>query len=222
MRATNVPDRLYVATTNAGKIRDFASASQGRILLEPLPGIRDIPPPEEDQLTFAGNAALKAIFYSRFAPDEIVLADDSGLEVDALAGAPGVRSARYAEDMHFTQGDSPDQRNNLCLLAALEPVPHQNRQARYRCALATARNGSVLYSAEATTEGVIVLSPQGNNGFGYDPLFVPSSSDRTMAQLTPNERLSVSHRAKALTALLNQMESGPIPAADPKFAQPIR
>jgi XTP/dITP diphosphohydrolase len=202
-----MPDRprLYVATSNPGKLRDFATASRGQALLEPLPGLKDVPPPAEDEPTFEGNAAVKAIFYSQFVPGEIVLADDSGLEVDALHGAPGVRSARYAEDMRFTHGRTTDQRNNLCLLAALEQVTPANRQARYRCALTAARDGEVLFTANGTVAGRIAEQPRGQSGFGYDPLFFLPQDNQTMAELTPEQRLALSHRGKALAALLHQM-----------------
>ena len=111
---------LYIATTNPGKLRDFAAAAT-TFLIEPLPNLATIPPPPEDALTFAENAIAKAIYYSRAAPGLTVLADDSGLEVDALQGAPGVRSARFADDRHYITRRPlpPDQRNNLCLLDAL-------------------------------------------------------------------------------------------------------
>src|ERR1700677_4918120 len=92
---------LYIATSNPGKLRDFVAAASQHITIAPLPGLKEIPAPPEDEPTFEGNAVLKAIYYSRRAPGEIVIADDSGLEVDALHGAPGVRSARYADDQHF-------------------------------------------------------------------------------------------------------------------------
>src|SRR6185312_12360691 len=107
---------LYIATTNPGKLRDFAAAANHTITIEPLPGLKEIPAPPEDEPTFEGNARLKAIYYSRLVPGKIILADDSGLEVDALNGAPGVRSARYAEDSNFPapSGVGTDERNNLC------------------------------------------------------------------------------------------------------------
>src|ERR1700727_1989738 len=111
--------KLYIATSNPGKLRDFAAAAFRHVKLIPLPGINDIPATAEDQPTFDGNARLKAIYYSHYASGEIVIADDSGLEVDALGGAPGVRSARYAEDQLFNGplNLTIDERNNLCLLA---------------------------------------------------------------------------------------------------------
>jgi XTP/dITP diphosphohydrolase len=198
-------ERLYVATTNVGKLRDFETASGGRVKLEPLPGLKEIPAPAEDELTFEGNAAVKAKYYSLLAPGEIVVADDSGLEVDALDSAPGVRSARYAEDMGFHEGDTLDARNNLCLLAALEGKQH--RQGRYRCALVAARDGEVLWTADGSVEGTLLEAPQGTGGFGYDPLFLIPERNRTMAELAPEERLGLSHRGKALAALLDAMEA---------------
>src|ERR1035438_2456167 len=127
--------RLYAATTSQGKLRDFRTAAEAHgLLIEPLPGLETIPAPEEDGLTFAANATLKAVYYSRLAPGEWVLADDSGLEVDALDGAPGVRSARFAADSGLT--DSPDANdntdvwNNLVLLQRLAGVPEPTRAAR--------------------------------------------------------------------------------------------
>src|SRR5277367_2343100 len=102
---------LYIATSNPGKLRDFAAAASQHITLTPLPGIKEVPAPAEDELTFEGNARLKAIYYSRHAPGEIVIADDSGLEVDALHGDPGVRSARYADDQHCDGPGTTDERN---------------------------------------------------------------------------------------------------------------
>src|SRR5271168_1779759 len=116
---------LYIATTNPGKLRDFAAAASPEITLTPLPGLKEIPAPAEDEPTFEGNARLKAIFYSHHAPNEIAITDDSDLEVDALHGAPGVRSARYAEDHHFNDppNASIDERNNHLLISNLTDIP---------------------------------------------------------------------------------------------------
>ena len=136
---------LYVATSNPGKLRDFAVAAEEEqdILLHPLPGLESITPPPEEEPTFEGNARTKAIYYSRFLPGAMVIADDSGLEVDALDGEPGVRSARYAADAGFvTAADTDtDQCNNLFLLTLLQHVPSGKRNARYRCVLVAARDG---------------------------------------------------------------------------------
>lgn len=195
--------KLYVATSNPGKLRDFATAAGAAIPVEPLPGLAEIPAPPEDEPTFEGNARAKALFYSRYAPLCIVLADDSGLEVDALDGAPGVRSARYAEDCDFAGvGMSLDERNNACLLAALANVPRGTRSGQYRCVLAAALDGEVIAVAEGEIAGEILADPAGSGGFGYDPLFYLPDQGATMAEIAPEVRLSISHRGRALRALL--------------------
>ena len=160
--------------------------------------------PPEDEPTFEGNAAAKAVYYSRFAPGEWVLADDSGLEVDALGGLPGVRSARFSEDMgSFDPALGPDRSNNRALLASL--AGHADRRARYRCALAIARDGQVHHTAFGSVEGEILEAPQGDGGFGYDPLFLLPEVACTMAQISTEQRMLFSHRTRALRKLL---ESG--------------
>ena len=189
---------LYVASSNPGKLRDFrvAAAAQAIAVL-PLPGLDGIDPPPEDEPTFEGNAALKAIYYSRFLPGEMVLADDSGIEVDALQGAPGVRSARFA----------PDGNNNQYLLQQLAGVAAhdpKDRGARYRCVLAVARDGQVLLTAAGAVEGRILPSPRGSGGFGYDPLFYLPHLDRTTAELDDAARWALSHRGNAFRALITK------------------
>ena len=202
---------LYIATSNPGKLRDFnTAAATYNITILPLPGLKDIPAPEEDQPTFSGNAILKARFYAVHAPGHIVLADDSGLEVDCLAGAPGIRSARYADDLAYPSLDAAlplDIRNNLTLLRAMDNIPENSRHARYRCVLAAARSahgeaGEILHTTDGTVEGTILTTPQGTEGFGYDPLFFLPEHNLTMAQLDPVNRLGLSHRGRALAALL--------------------
>jgi XTP/dITP diphosphohydrolase len=201
---------IYIATSNPGKLRDFTTAATQHTAIAPLPGIKEIPAPAEDEPTFEGNARLKAIFYSHHAPGQIVIADDSGLEVDALHGAPGVRSARYAED-HLAQIDknlpipseaTTDQRNNLYLLHTLSKIPIQNPKARYHCVLAAARDGKILCIGDGTVEGQILTTPRGANGFGYDPLFFLPNQNKTMAELDIKTKLSFSHRGRAFAALL--------------------
>ena len=199
--------RLYAATTNQGKLRDFRAAAVAHsLLIEPLPELGEIPAPEENGLTFAENATLKAVYYSRFAPGEWVLADDSGLEVDALDGAPGVRSARFAADSGLT--DSPDANdntdvwNNLVLLQRLAGIPPAQRTARYRCVLVAARDGVALRTTEGAVEGVILEAPRGTGGFGYDPLFYLPTLERTMAELDLETKHTLSHRGRAFAALL--------------------
>jgi XTP/dITP diphosphohydrolase len=208
--------RIYVATSNPGKLRDFAYAAdevavqQGsdspRIDIQPLPGLAGIAAPPEDEPTFEANARIKAIYYSLHAPGHCVLADDSGLEVMCLENAPGVRSARYAEDQRFPSapGSTVDERNNAALLRALDGTPETCRQGRYRCALALACDGTVLATSDGRLEGGILAAPRGERGFGYDPLFFVPEFDRTMAELDPAERLLVSHRGRALRALMER------------------
>jgi XTP/dITP diphosphohydrolase len=198
---------LYIATSNPGKLRDFAAAAADRIALKPLPNLKDIEPPPEDEPTFEGNARLKAIYYSQHVPGHIVIADDSGLEVDALHGAPGVRSARYAEDQNFAgpPSTSVDERNNLCLLDALSRTASLARTARYHCVLAAARNGKIIATAHGTVEGEILTEPRGTHGFGYDPLFYLPEQSKTMAELDATTKLAFSHRGRALDSLLNQL-----------------
>lgn len=203
--------RLYVATTSQGKLRDFRTAAERHnISIEPLPGLADIDPPEEDGVTFAENATIKAVYYSQFAAGQLVVADDSGLEVDALDGEPGVRSARFAADMGLI--DSPDANdntdvwNNMVVLQKLGDLPSERRTARYHCVLVGARDGKPEYSAGGTVEGVILEAPRGTGGFGYDPLFYLPQLQRTMAEIDPQTKLSLSHRGRALEALLDQLQ----------------
>jgi len=194
---------LYVASTNPGKLRDFSlAASRHGIEILPIPGLKGIEAPAEDGLTFADNASEKAIYYSRFLPGEMVLADDSGLEVDSLKGAPGVRSARFAADAGFREADTPDANNNLFLLQQLGGVADSARGARYRCALAAAQDGVPLIVAEGAVDGRILTTPQGRGGFGYDPLFYVPELDRTMAEIDDQARWTHSHRGQAFRALL--------------------
>ncbi|HEX4064584.1 MAG TPA: RdgB/HAM1 family non-canonical purine NTP pyrophosphatase [Acidobacteriaceae bacterium] len=203
-----MPPILCAATSNPGKLRDFSvAAAQDGIRIQPLPGHREIPAPDENQSSFEGNARLKAEYYSRFTPD-MVLADDSGLEVDALGGEPGVRSARFAEDSGYqrrgTTADlrplTTDERNNLCLLERMSGI--EQRAARYRCVLALAHAGKVLLTAEGVVEGQILRAPQGSGGFGYDPLFWLPQLHRTMAEISLEEKHTLSHRGRAFRALL--------------------
>jgi len=203
-----LPRAISIASSNPGKLRDFAAAASthaAQFIIEPLPCLARIPPPPENELNFEGNACVKAIYYSRLAPGYDVLADDSGLEVDALNGQPGVRSARYAADNIFTATGNPDQDNNLLLLQKLANIPEPNRTARYRCVLALARNGEVLLTAEGTVEGRIAVQPQGSGGFGYDPLFCLPELNKTMAEIDLATKNIFSHRGRALQALLKQL-----------------
>lgn len=185
--------KILVCSTNAGKIRDFQlAASQAGVAIEALPGLRDIAPPEETGSTFEENAVLKAIYYSHFTPG-LVLADDSGLVVDGLGGEPGVYSARYAGP------DATDEQNNALLLEKLKHVI--NRHARFVCAIALAQSAALITTVEGSVSGEIADEPKGNEGFGYDPLFLYRPLERTFGQLAPEEKFAISHRGNAARAL---------------------
>ncbi len=199
--------KIYVASSNAGKLADFRTAARefSGVEIEPLPGLAEIPAPPEDEPTFEGNARAKAIYYSRFAPGMWVIADDSGLEVDALDGKPGVRSARFALDAGVAIKDGGlDAANNAALLAALTGVT--DRAAKYRCALALGSDGSIEQVTFGTVEGEILTMPVGEGGFGYDPLFYNEELESTMAEAPMENRLRVSHRGRALRALLRRWQ----------------
>jgi XTP/dITP diphosphohydrolase len=202
--------RLFVATTNLGKLADFREAAEEyQMAIDPVPGLRTIPAPPEEGDTLEANAVTKAIYYSGFAPGEIVIADDSGLEVDTLDGAPGVRSARFAADSGLI--DSPDANdntdvwNNIVLLQKLDGIPMERRTARYRCVLAAARDGEVILSSEGVVEGLILEAPHGTGGFGYDPLFYLPGLDQTMADLDISVKFALSHRGVAFADLLPRL-----------------
>lgn len=207
-------DILYAATTNQGKLREFAQAALAAdIRVHPLPGLDGMPVPAEDAATFSGNADLKAVAYSRLAPGLMVFADDSGLEVDALGGRPGVLSARFADSLNFapSSGLSKDQRNNACLLSLLHDLERVGggrvvHSARFVCALSLALDGKVILRAEGTVEGDLLHEPRGTNGFGYDPLFVVRKRGLTLAELSAEEKWSLSHRGKAFRDLLEQLQ----------------
>ena len=206
-----MPLTLYVASSNQGKLRDFAAAAEiFQFQVVPLPGLQSILPPAEDGLTFDENVRLKAVYYSGFAPDCIVIADDSGLEVDALGGEPGVRSARFADDAGFVteRTNEVDLRNNLYLLQRLSGLEAGNNVARYRCVIAAARNEEILTTAEGSVEGEILQEPRGNGGFGYDPLFYLPALRKTMAEVDLVEKQSLSHRGKAFAALVEKIRRG--------------
>ncbi len=193
---------LYVATTNPGKLRDFAHVTPAAHTLLPLPDIAGMPEPVEDADTFAGNALIKARAYSALAHGLIVLADDSGLMVRSLHCEPGVRSARYADDHAWPGPGTQDERNNACLLARTRQLRY--RDASYFCALAAMRDGELLATASGELEGQLLDTPRGTEGFGYDPLFDILELGKTMAELDPETRLEFSHRGRALRDLFRQ------------------
>jgi len=201
--------RILIATSNAGKLRDFsgAAASHG-VEITGIPDFSSLPPVVEDGLTFEANAQKKAEEYSRYVPGEIVVADDSGLEVDALNGAPGVHSARYAapdlhdKEPHEAGANTDDEANNARVLRELKNVPSARRTARFVCVLAAARAGRTLATFRGSAEGIILEAPRGTNGFGYDPLFYFPQIEKAFAELTAEEKSKYSHRGAAFRAFL--------------------
>ena len=198
---------VFIATSNNGKLRDFAAAAGSRIELRAMPNLPSLPSVEEDGVTFESNARKKAEHYSRYAAGELVLADDSGLEVEALRGAPGVRSARYAADAGTLaancSGHDVDVANNTYLLRQLSTTSNQSRNARFVCVLAVARDGHTLRTFEGEVRGEILAAPRGDGGFGYDPLFLVPHFDKTLAELSPEEKAQVSHRGAAFRKFLD-------------------
>jgi XTP/dITP diphosphohydrolase len=187
---------LYCATTNPGKLREFRLAARrlGRsVEIEPLPALSSIDPEEETGDTFEENAIRKALYYSAHAPGPL-FADDSGLEVDALGGQPGVRSARFAGP------GATDAANNLLLLEKLRGL--EPRTARFVCVIALAEKGRLAATFRGVVEGEILDQPRGQNGFGYDPLFFYPPFGCTFAEVSGERKLMVSHRGQALRQLL--------------------
>jgi XTP/dITP diphosphohydrolase len=196
--------RILIATSNPGKLRDFAGAAASHgIEIASIPGFSSLPAVVEDGLTFEDNARKKAEEYSRHVAGEVVLADDSGLEVDALNGAPGVHSARYAaEQPDLASENTDDESNNSRLLRDLRGVPAEKRSARFVCVLAAALDGKTLVTFRGTAEGVLLDAPRGTNGFGYDPLFYFPQIQKTFAELSAEEKAGYSHRGGAFQELL--------------------
>jgi XTP/dITP diphosphohydrolase len=203
------PKHILVATSNPGKIRDLAgAASHFGIEVAQIPNFSSLPLVVEDGQTFEVNARKKAEEYSRCVPDEVVIADDSGLEVDALGGAPGVHSARYAADEpHLADANTDDEANNAKLIREIRRVPPDRRSGRFVCWIAAARDGKTLALFEGKAEGIIQETPKGSNGFGYDPLFFFPSINKTFAELTAAEKAHYSHRGEAFRKFLEWYSS---------------
>lgn len=194
--ANHAPVRVLLATSNPGKVREYAElVGDSPIELAPFRNFSEIAAFEESAPTFAENAAGKALHYSRHTP-EIVLADDSGLVVPALGGAPGVHSARYAGP-HATDADRVWK-----LLRAMEGKEGPERRARFVCVAAIARQGRVLAVVSDRAEGTLTKEPRGTNGFGYDPIFFFEQLGRTYAETTRDEKNRYSHRGKAFRKAL--------------------
>ncbi len=196
--------KLLIATGNRGKSAEFRDMLCGLSLeLSDLSQCTDVPEIAETGRTFRANACLKAAGYARHFGCW-TLADDSGLEVDALDGNPGVRSARWAADHNAGSGDAD---NNALLLRQLAQVPDEQRTARFVCVLALADpQGRIILTTRDAVEGRILHGPRGSNGFGYDPLFYVEHLGKTTAELSPHEKHAISHRGKALRAMRKLME----------------
>ena len=186
--------RLYCATTNPGKLREFI-----RIVgnVELLPGIKEIRPPEETGSTFEENAGAKAVYYSRFC-DGALFVDDSGIEVEALGGAPGVYSARFAGP------DATDEANNRLLVEKMRGV--ENRTARFVCVVALAIGGKLIETFRGEVEGELLDAPRGTSGFGYDPLFFYPPFGCAFGEVSAERKAEVSHRARALRAMRDYLD----------------
>jgi XTP/dITP diphosphohydrolase len=204
--------QLLIATRNAHKTREFAEILGNDFEVRDLSSVENAPGIKEAGQTFAENALLKALAVSQIRPafaelrrgrQLLVVADDSGLEVDVLNGAPGIYSARYAGE------NASDQDNVDKLLRELahQDVPASKRTARFRCVIALARDGKLLGAFEGIVEGVIVDLARGRNGFGYDPIFRPEGFDGTLAELPAEIKNKISHRAKAISQLRESLRS---------------
>jgi len=200
--------KILIATSNPGKLRDFAGAAAVHgIEIASIPGFSSLPLVDEDGHTFEENARKKAEEYSHHVPGEIVVADDSGLEIDSLDGAPGVHSARYAADQpHLADTNTDDEENNLRVLRELKGVPLEKRTGRFVCILAAARDGRTLATFRGVAEGIILDAPRGSNGFGYDPLFYFPQIQKTFAELSAEEKSKISHRGSAFRQFLEWCE----------------
>jgi XTP/dITP diphosphohydrolase len=191
--------QLLIATTNPGKIREFRQMLDGgSIEFTDLTQFPNLPAVPETGQTFRQNACLKASAYA-MATKHWALADDSGLAVDALGGKPGIHSARWAQLNQAGEGDAA---NNALLLKQLAEIPDSRRTARFVCALALANpDGKVILTAMDSVEGRILHEGRGQNGFGYDPLFLVEALGKTTAELPPDEKHRISHRGKALARM---------------------
>jgi XTP/dITP diphosphohydrolase len=203
--APEVMTRIFVATTNPGKVKDFAAiARQLNIDVVPFPKQDSMPEVVEDGDTFEANAIKKAEAYSAHLANELVIADDSGLEVTALNRAPGVHSARFAQaDADPKPSDSD---NNYKLLHELSRTPNADRAARFVCVIGAARDGKVLQTFRGEVWGEILSTPIGRKGFGYDPLFFVPPADKTFAEMNAEEKAQYSHRGKAFKLFLDWLQ----------------
>ncbi|MEM0897723.1 MAG: RdgB/HAM1 family non-canonical purine NTP pyrophosphatase [Verrucomicrobiota bacterium] len=195
---------LVIATHNSHKTDEIRAILGDRFSeITDLASLPDFVPPEETGTTFEANAKIKALAASEKLPEgTLVLADDSGLEVDGLDGAPGVFSARYAGE------GADDAANRAKLLAALAGKSGDARQARFRCVMALARKNEITTTFDGTVEGTVIEEERGEGGFGYDALFVPEGYEDTFAELSAATKNQLSHRARALVEVVRFLENG--------------
>ena len=198
--------KILIATTNPGKIAELRTCLGHDIRLLGLKDLGEIPEIKEDGKTFAENARKKALGYAQESGC-ITIADDSGLIIDALGGAPGVNSARFSgEKQKGSDRTLIDHRNIAKVLELLKDVPKEKRTARFVCCLCLASKEKVLLEAKGTLEGFIIEKEIGNKGFGYDPIFFVPALKKTVAQLSPDEKNTISHRGNAIRILKPQLE----------------
>jgi len=189
---------VYCATSNAGKLREFRRAAGKGVAIEPLPGLAAIPAPDEDGLTFEDNAIIKALAYGAHA-SEWLFAEDSGLEVDALDGEPGIYSARYAGP------GATDEANSARVLKRLGD--ERDRAGRFVCVIALVRDGHLVKTFRGTVEGLILDAPRGTGGFGYDPIFYYEPFRCSFGETERDQKRAVSHRGVALRMLVDFLAS---------------
>ncbi len=196
--------KILVASTNPGKLKELRELLGGDIEWVSLSDFKDVPEIEEDGKTFVENARKKAIGYAK-ATGLWTLADDSGLVVDALDGQPGVKSARFSGTKDANRG-LIDHKNMAKVLKLLEGVPKEKWTARFMCCLCLATPEKVLVETSGKLEGLIIDTPAGENGFGYDPIFFVPESNKTVAQMTSVEKNAISHRGNAIRKFKPQLE----------------
>jgi len=194
-----IPRKILIATTNSGKLAELSAMLDADVWWLNLNDFPDVPEVPEDGQTFAENAGKKAMHYAK-ATGLWTIADDSGLCVDALNGAPGVKSARFSGEKTPNRG-LLDYKNIAKLLDLLSNIPQEKRTARFVCSLALASPEKILLQTEGTLEGIIAFEPSGRNGFGYDPVFFVPELGKTVAQLSIKQKNAISHRSNAIKKL---------------------
>ena len=192
---------LWVATANPGKTREFKRLFGAQFLVRDLHSFKNLPVIRETGRTFEANAKIKALALSRILPDQLILADDSGLVVPALGGRPGVRSAR------FSGPNATNESNRIKLLQVMKKLKNADRKAYFEATLVLARDGVVFGVERGRVWGRITHREYGSGGFGYDPIFIPKSFARTFGQLSPRTKARISHRAQAVRRIMRLMST---------------